>query len=166
MRVEEIQALVPTWKQGSGIALHMVTPKTHEHFSVSFTDAKGPAQEEANGVKLTVVEALAKEEEGKPLGRFVLLTPKLSPGKFKVTPDNLRFILISVFGDMDINGPNATASTNKGSAVAFVLRQADNGTDLEGMFAGKLVSKNGSLVHQIEAGYIYIKQPAGAADAP
>jgi hypothetical protein len=164
-RLEEVRTQVPTWKRGSGVALHMVTPKTHQHFSVSYTDPNGPTQQDANGVKLTVVEAFAKDE-GKPIGHFVLVTPKLSPGKFKLAPDNVRMILISVFGDdLDINSENAAASTNKGSAMDLVLRQADNGSDLEGLFAGRLVSKDGSSVHTIEAGYIYIKQPDGAGDS-
>jgi hypothetical protein len=143
----------------------MVTPRTHQHFSVSYTDANGPTRQDANGVKLTVVEAYAKDE-GKPIAHFVLLTPKLSPGKFKITPDNVRFILISVFGDdLDINSENAAASTNKGSLLELVLRPADNGSDLEGLFAGRLVTKDGSSVHDIEAGYIYIKQPGSEGDA-
>jgi hypothetical protein len=154
--VLRIQEVVPTWDNGTGIALKFLRESSGQRVSLVYVDPTAPVREQ--GGDHWVIAATAKTEK-RTLGHFVLLLRDLSPGHYHGSASDDSVVMsTSMTSDWDPTDPDTTWSKNNESWCEIVLRQGHDPSTLEGQFRAKLIDNQGTGFHNIESGYVYIKQ--------
>jgi hypothetical protein len=154
--VLRIQQVVPTWNNGTGIALKFLRESNNTRVSLIYVDPTPPVwQKEANH---WMIRATAKTESS-TLGHFVLQLKDLAPGHYRGSASEDSVVMgTSMAEDWDAEDPDTTWSRNHESWCEIVLLESDEKGVVEGQFRGKLIDNQGTGFHNIESGYLYIKQ--------
>ena len=151
-----IQKTVAGWDFGTGIGAQFVSDKSGEKMLLMYADPAAPVMK--RDVGMWAIDATAKVD-GKAAARFVILTKSFSPGRYQAGPRNTDLIVISVLGgNLEINSEEAMSSINPGAAVELVLKPAEKKGDVEGLFRGKLASKDGGSYQHVDSGYLYVNR--------
>lgn len=154
--VLRIQEVVPTWNNGTGIALKFLRESSGQRVSLIYVDPTPPAMQK--GGDHWVIAATAKTEK-RTLGHFVLLLKDLSPGHYKGSASDDSVVMsTSMDTEWDPTHPDTTWSRNHESWCELVLQPGRDETTLEGQFRAKLIDNQGTGFHTIESGYVYIKR--------
>jgi hypothetical protein len=153
--VLRIQQVVPTWNNGTGIALKFLRESSGQRVSLIYVDPTPPVMQKDGDH--WVIAATAKTAS-QTLGHFVLLLRELTPGHYRGSAtEDAVMMSTSMATEWDPSDPDTTWSRNNESWCELVLRAGDHPTTLEGQFRGKLSDNHGTGFHTIESGYVYIK---------
>jgi hypothetical protein len=154
--VLRIQQVVPTWNNGTGIALKFLRESSGQRVSLVYVDPTPPVW---NQDKLHWVIRATARTESQTLGHFVLLLRELAPGHYRGSAkEDAVMMSTSMAIEWDANDPDTTWSGNHESWCEIVLRQGSEPSTVEGQFRAKLIDNQGTGFHNIESGYVYIKQ--------
>lgn len=154
--VLRIQEVVPTWNNGTGVALKFLRESSGQRVSLIYVDPTPPAQQK--GGDHWVIAATAKTE-ARTLGHFVLLLRDLVPGHYRGSANDDSVVMsTSMASEWDPSDPDTTWSKNEESWCELMLRQGREPSTLEGQFRAKLIDNQGTGFHTIESGYVFIKR--------
>jgi hypothetical protein len=152
----KLKETVSSWDFGTGIEVQFQNEKSGQKLDLVYGDPQAP--ELKRDVKMWAIDAIAKAN-GKAMARFIVLTKSFSPGRYEAGPKNTDLIVISVLGgNLEINSDEAMSSLNPGGAIELAFRPAQKKGDVEGLFRGKLASKDGSTFLHVESGYMYVNR--------
>jgi hypothetical protein len=154
--VLRIQETVPTWNNGTGIALQFLRLSSGQRVSLIYVDPTPPAFSDSSA--RWVIQATARGKQD-TLGHFVLLLKDLTPGHYHGSAKDDAVVMSTSMGEAwDAKDPDTTWSVNEDSSCELVLKQGAEPSILEGHFRAKLFDNQGTGFHHIESGYIFIKR--------
>jgi len=154
--VLRIQQVVPTWNNGTGIALKFLRESNGARVSLIYVDPTPPVWNQQG--HHWVIRATARTES-QTLGHFVMLLRDLTPGHYRGSAeDDAVMMSTSMDRAWNADDPDTTWSKNHESWCELVLKQGSEPSTVEGQFRAKLIDNQGTGFHNIESGYLFIKQ--------
>lgn len=154
--VLRIQETVPTWNNGTGIALKFLREQSGARVSLIYVDPTPPLLKQ--GADHWIIQGTARSKR-QTLGHFVLLLKTLEPGRYRGSAsDDAVVMSTSMESEWRADDPDTTWSVNEDSWCELVLETGDDPSVLQGHFRGKLIDNQGTGFHTIESGYVFIKQ--------